>query len=160
MPLRAGYRLSGRVYDQLSGNGIAAARIGFREAQPAFSGHFHNNPRARTHSISQKNGSFVLEGVPPGRITLVVSLDSYVLRELEMLVDDRTAPVEVGLSVGGTIAGRLMAADGATPVVCSWYDKWASEGTQVTNELFCAAFEPNCIQTCDLALRSGRWAIL
>ncbi|MFZ2507087.1 MAG: carboxypeptidase-like regulatory domain-containing protein, partial [Steroidobacteraceae bacterium] len=58
----------------------------------------------------------VLEGVPSGRITLEISAKDYADRELDIVVGDETSPLEIGLSIGGTIAGRLTAADGITPV--------------------------------------------
>ncbi|MEX2150285.1 MAG: carboxypeptidase-like regulatory domain-containing protein [Steroidobacteraceae bacterium] len=113
LPLRAGHRLHGRVYDEASGAGIAAASIAFREAGK---GRFEGNFRSRVRVTSAKNGSFELHGVPPGRVTLEISAQDYAGQELEIIVSDETSPFEVGLSLGGTIAGRLTAADGITPV--------------------------------------------
>ncbi|MFZ2507686.1 MAG: carboxypeptidase regulatory-like domain-containing protein, partial [Steroidobacteraceae bacterium] len=113
LPLRAGHRLRGRVYDEASGAGIAAATIAFRESDM---GRFEGNFRSRVRVTSEKNGSFVLEGVPSGRVTLDIWAQDYAGRELDIVVSDETPPLEVGLSIGGTIAGRLTAADGITPV--------------------------------------------
>ena len=113
LPLRRGNTLRGRVYDGASQAGIGAASIGFREADV---GRFEGNWRTRPHVSSSKDGSFVLNGVPSGRITLEVSANDYASRELDVAVADDTAPVEIALSSGGMIAGRLTAADGATPV--------------------------------------------
>ncbi len=113
LPLRRGHTLRGRVYDGASQAGIASASIGFREAD---TGRFEGNWRTRPHVSSSKDGSFVLNGVPPGRITLEVSANDYASRELDVAVADDTAPVEIALSSGGMIAGRLTAADGVTPI--------------------------------------------
>ncbi len=113
LPLRPGHRLRGRVYDEISGVGIASASIGFRESHV---GRFEGNWRMRVHVTSEKNGSFVLEGAPPGRITLAISAQDYAGRELDVVVGEETSPLEIGLSAGGTIAGHLTAADGLTPV--------------------------------------------
>jgi len=113
LPLRAGHRVHGRVYDEASGAGIAAASIAFRESD---TGRFEGNFRSRVRVTSAKNGSFELQGVPPGRVTLEISAQDYAGRELEIIVGDETSQLEVALSPGGMIAGRLTAVDGTTPV--------------------------------------------
>ena len=116
VPLVRGYTLRGRVYDQASGAGIASAHIGFHETgKHRFEGEWRLRPRTR----SQAGGAFILNGIPPGRITLEVHADNYASRELDVAVDDSTAPLEVALSSGGSIAGRLTAADGATSIAGS-----------------------------------------
>lgn len=116
LPLRPGHKLRGRVYDEISRIGIAAASISFRDANV---GRFEGNWRSRAGTTSGKDGSFVLDGVPPGRVTLEIDAQDYAGRELDVFVDKQTSPVEIGLSSGGTIAGRLTAADGVTPVAGS-----------------------------------------
>jgi hypothetical protein len=111
--LNRGYIVRGRVYDQASQVGIASATISFREAAM---GRYDGNWRSRPQFKSSKDGSFVLKGVPPGRMTLEVSANDYAGRELDIVVADDTAPLEIGLSSGGLIAGRLTAADGTTAV--------------------------------------------
>ena len=113
LPLRRGHTLRGRVYDGASQVGIASASIGFREGDV---GRFEGNWRTRPRGSSSKDGSFVLNGVPPGRVTLEVSANDYASRELDVAVAEDTAPVEIALSSGGMIAGRLTAADGVTPM--------------------------------------------
>lgn len=113
VPLVRGYALRGRVFDEASGTGIVQASISFRMAgQHPYEG----NWRLRPSTQSRKDGSFVLNGIPPGRITLAVGANSYASREIDIAVGDDVAPLEVGLSSGGVVAGRLTAADGATPV--------------------------------------------
>jgi hypothetical protein len=116
LPQASGYRVRGRVYDELSGVGIAAASVGFRESD---TGRFDGDFRSRVRVSSASNGSFVLEGVPAGRVTLEISAQDYAGREVDVVVGNDTAPVDVGLSVGGVITGRLTAADGITPVAGS-----------------------------------------
>jgi hypothetical protein len=113
VPMRAGYALRGRVYDEASGAGVAAADVSFREAQDPL---FGSNWRSRPRIVTRKDGSFALESLPPGRIKLMVSAQEYASRELEVLVGEDMQPVEVGLAAGAFIAGRLTAADGVTPV--------------------------------------------
>jgi hypothetical protein len=58
----------------------------------------------------------MLDGVPSGRVTLEISAQDYASREFDVVVGSETSPLEIGLSAGGTIAGRLTTADGVTPV--------------------------------------------
>jgi hypothetical protein len=111
--LDRGHTVRGRVYDQASQAGIASATIVFREAN---TGRYDGNWRSRPQFKSSKDGSFVLKGVPPGSITLNVSASDYAGRELDLVVGDDTAPLEIGLASGAVIAGRLTAADGVTPI--------------------------------------------
>jgi hypothetical protein len=114
MPLQRGYAVTGRVYDEASGVGIASARIDFRERHV---GRFEGDFRSRPHATSQKDGSFVLEGLPPGAVTLSVYSQNYAERELEIVVDKTLPPLDIALSSGAMLAGRLTDADGVTPVV-------------------------------------------
>jgi hypothetical protein len=113
VPLVRGAVLRGRVFDAASGVGIASAFISFRMAGQ---GRFEGNFRMRPSAQSQVGGAFVLNGIPPGRITLSVGANNYANRELDLVVDENTAPLEIGLASGGLIAGRLAGPDGATPV--------------------------------------------
>ena len=113
LPLRPGHSLRGRIYDEASGAGIAAASVGFREAD---TGRFEGNWRSRVGVTSAKDGSFVLDGLPAGRVTLEISAQDYAGRELNVVAGNDTSPLEIGLSAGGTITGRLTTADGVTPV--------------------------------------------
>jgi hypothetical protein len=118
MPLRRGHAVKGRVYDEATGVGIAAASVNFRESEAH---RFGPNWRIRDSFAvrSQKSGSFVLEGVPSGRITISAGVGGYAAREVEIVVGDETGPVEIALFVGGSISGRLTAADGVTPIAGS-----------------------------------------
>ena len=113
LPLRPGHSLRGRIYDEASGAGIAAASVGFREAGTE---RFEGNWRSRVGVTSAKDGSFVLDGLPAGRVTLEISAQDYAGRELNVVAGNDTSPLEIGLSAGGTITGRLTTADGVTPV--------------------------------------------
>lgn len=112
LPLRPGHALRGRVFDEATGLGIPSATISFRE--PGV-GRFEGNFRIRPRILTGKNGSFVLEGLPPGRVTLEIHANGYAGEERAVVVEDASS-LEIGLSVGGAIAGRLTAADGITPI--------------------------------------------
>lgn len=101
------------MYDESSGGGIAAASILWRDAdQGRYEGDFRNRPQTK----SANDGSFVLENVPSGRITLEVHAMEHEGREVDVLVTADTAPVDIALATGGSISGRLAASDGVTPV--------------------------------------------
>lgn len=116
VPLSRGYTLRGRVYDKASDVGIASAGISFREAGQ---GQFDGNWRLRPRVQAGKDGTFTLNGMPAGRMTLSVYAADYVGRDVEVFVGEDTQPVDIALSSGGSISGRLTAADGATAVVGS-----------------------------------------
>lgn len=111
--LNRGHTVRGRIFDQASQAGIASATISFREAS---TGRYDGNWRSRPLFKSSKDGTFVLNGVPPGSVTLAVDASDYAPRELDVVVGDDTAPLEIGLANGAVIAGRLTAADGVTPI--------------------------------------------
>lgn len=116
LPLRSGHTLRGRVYDEMTRDAIASASIGLRESHV---GRFEGNWRMRSSVQTQKDGSFVLNGVPEGRVTLSVSAREHAEREVDVVVGAKTPPLEIGLSPGATIAGYLAAADGVTPIAGS-----------------------------------------
>lgn len=58
----------------------------------------------------------MLEGVPSGTVNVTAWAREHASRELEVDIPSDSEPLEIGLSAGGTIAGHLVAADGATPV--------------------------------------------
>lgn len=116
VPLSRGYTLRGRIYDEASGIGIASAGIDFRETgQDRYGGNWRLRPRVQ----AGKDGTFTLNGMPAGRMTLSVYAQDYVGREVDVFVSENTQPVDVGMSSGGSISGRLTAADGATTVAGS-----------------------------------------
>ena len=85
--MRRGHAVKGRVYDEASGVGIAAASVNFRESQVD---RFAANWRIRDSFAvrSEKSGSFVLEGVPSGRITISAGIDGCAGRGVEIIVGD------------------------------------------------------------------------
>jgi hypothetical protein len=107
MPLRSGYTVRGRVFEQRSGAAIAEADIyasrsgvGSEEGQSA-------------QAKSNADGTFVLDGVPGGDVNLAVGKRGhFVYRELEIVVDESVPPQEIGLSRGGRIAGVIETATG------------------------------------------------
>jgi hypothetical protein len=116
MPLQRGHAVRGRVYDETSGAGIAAATISFREAHLD---RFDENFWTRVRTTTGKDGSFVFDGVPQGSIIVSVSAPNYAGREIDAFVGKQTSPLQIALSVGGVVMGYLAGADGVTPIAGS-----------------------------------------
>jgi protocatechuate 3,4-dioxygenase beta subunit len=113
VPLTRGNAVRGRIYDEVSNVGIASASISFHESgRPRYDGNYLLRPAVR----SQSDGTFVLDGIPYGRMTLEVGASNYAGRKVDVVVDDDLAPLEIGLSAGASISGRLTASDGVTSV--------------------------------------------
>ena len=113
IPMRPGHALHGRVFDENTDDGIAGANVTFREAHV---GRFEGNFRHRPGTISQKDGKFVLEGLPTGPVVLSVHAENYGPSEMDVMIGNKMPPVAIGLSTGGSIAGYLAGTDGLTPV--------------------------------------------
>jgi hypothetical protein len=106
MPLLRGFAVRGRVLAAATGAGIAEAGVTFRLASAwPFGG---ERPYAKT----KDDGSFVLDGIPGGEITLSIGAQGFAPRELELVVDEKTPPQDVVLSVGGRITGMVTTAAG------------------------------------------------
>jgi hypothetical protein len=111
MPLLRGYAVRGQVVDASTGAGIAEAGIGFRVPADRYGG--YGGPRSAPWAKSKDDGSFVLDGIPGGDIVLTVGAPDHAYRELPLLVDEKTPPQEITLSVGATVAGMVTTTAGA-----------------------------------------------
>ncbi len=109
-PLIRGQRIAGRVFDQATGAPIGSARITWREAHLSFVDALRRLPGGTT---SKPDGSFELDAVASGRVTVMVSASEYAPRELDVVTDAETPRVEIGLGRGAVIAGQLTNADGS-----------------------------------------------
>ncbi|HEY7641100.1 MAG TPA: carboxypeptidase-like regulatory domain-containing protein [Steroidobacteraceae bacterium] len=111
MPLLHGFTLRGRVFDDTTGEGIADAYISFEPPDAAYHGDNFNQPYTR----SKPDGTFEFRGLPGGDQTLSVSSKTHSARSVEVLVNDETPPLDVGLSQagGGEISGRVVTSAGA-----------------------------------------------
>ena len=85
IPLQRGHTLHGRVYDETSGAGIAAAYITFREAHVE---RYGAGFRTRVRATTGKDGSFVLDGVPDGNAPFATDWDG---QELDLQLEKRAA---------------------------------------------------------------------
>jgi hypothetical protein len=112
VPAKRGYKVSGRVFDEASGAGIADAFVGYEELDADV------NEGRKAQVTSTKDGSFVFEGVRAGRYRLTARSPERAERELQIVVSERTPAVEIGLATGGAISGFVLTANG-TPASSS-----------------------------------------
>jgi hypothetical protein len=109
MPLQRGHTLEGRVFDQVSGAGIAEAYVGFRDpgtvrASP--------NPLGDRYEKTRNDGTFVLDGVPSGDMIVTAVASNHASREIALKVSDDTPPLAIGLATGGKVAGMVLSTEG------------------------------------------------
>ena len=109
IPLLRGYAVRGRVFERSTGAGVGGAWIGFRQLNSLSFDKQYSNTK------SKDDGTFVLDGVAGGDITLIVLAEEHAEREVGLVVDDKTAEQQIALSSGGSIAGTITTAAG-TPV--------------------------------------------
>jgi carboxypeptidase family protein len=107
MPLLRGFAVRGRVVAAATGAGIPEAYVTFRV--PTEMG---DNPWA-PYAKAKEDGSFVLDGVPGGDITLTIGAQDFVSRTLDIALDEKTPPLDIALTTGGRIAGVVTTASGA-----------------------------------------------
>jgi hypothetical protein len=103
-----GLAVHGRVYDEDTLLPIADASIGVY-------GGSDDAPTTRS-ATTATDGTFVVEDVDPGYITLGVLAPGYANKHVQAVARNDAAPVEIGLVAGGSIAGILVAPDGTTPI--------------------------------------------
>ncbi len=109
MPLQRGHTLEGRVFDQISGAGIAEASIGFRD--PATVG-ASRNPLGERYEKTRNDGTFVLDGVPSGDMIVTAIASNHASREIALKVGNDTPPLAIGLATGGKVAGMVLSTEG------------------------------------------------
>src|SRR6185295_377910 len=97
--------------------------------------------RQRASTKSKDDGSFALDGVPSGEVTLLATAEDHALREVEIVVEEKTPPQEIALSSGGTIGGLITTVSGA-PIEGRVYLSDASFGRpQLSDEASQFSFE-------------------
>jgi hypothetical protein len=106
--------LRGRVYDEDTTAPIADASVTLLS--------FQTQDKPSEHrSATATDGTFVIEGFTPGYTILRVHAPGYATWKGQIWARDKSPPVEIGLSTGRSISGRLVAADGVTPVAGKVY---------------------------------------
>lgn len=126
LPLQKGHVVRGRVYDEATGAGIAA---GIDVLKPTASMALRTTG-GRSPNTAGEDGSFAIDGVAPGRTTLVVEAKNYTTRTVLVDVGPSTPALQIGLSAGGIIAGRFTTGAGA-PISNEWISLNRSDGSGV-----------------------------
>lgn len=106
MPLLRGFALRGRIVDSTTREGISDAHVTFRRGDDL------NYSDRYTPTMSDEDGTFVLNGIPGGDTVLSINAPKHAYRELMIFVDDKTPEQEIALSAGATIAGVVMTTAG------------------------------------------------
>lgn len=112
--LLKGVKLSGRVVDAITGKGIPSAALRYHlpsETKPA-EWHFY---KRMTAQLTDGDGNFQLEGLPREKVTIIASAPSYA-EARQTLLPDESRSVEIALSKGSSVSGRVIAANTATPL--------------------------------------------
>lgn len=129
LPLQKGHVVRGRVYDEATGAGIAAGIDVLKpDAALALRG-----SGGRRENMAGQDGSFVIDGVAPGSVTLVVEAKNYTTRPVPVEVGPNMPPLQIGLSTGGIVAGRFTTADGK-PIANASISLTRSDGTAGAND--------------------------
>ncbi|MEO8348899.1 MAG: carboxypeptidase regulatory-like domain-containing protein [Acidobacteriota bacterium] len=118
LPLKKGAVLSGRVLDPRKGTGVPNASVSWSEESGgpgmAILAGFGGGQNAQT---TDADGRFRFDGLAAGKINLTARHSDFLdaSKPVEVKEDDETA-VDLTLSIGGSLAGTVVAKDGRTPV--------------------------------------------
>ncbi len=110
--LKKGLDLFGRVLDGYTGEALSDVRVAYGLAnevgEPTF---LRFN---RTTQITDADGNFKFEGVPPGKVTIIAQSPLYAHTQTTVTAVEGTF-VEVRLSKGGALSGHVFETDSLTP---------------------------------------------
>lgn len=112
LSMRKGRSIRGRVFDQATRLPIAAARVRLDDTV-VISRAIVEPPKPEV--LTDPKGMFVLDGLPGAPATLAIGAQGYASQRRTVSAD-RESFVEIGLATGASISGRVVAADGVTPV--------------------------------------------
>jgi len=112
--LLKGVKLSGRVVDAITGEGIPNAAVIYHVASETKPPEWHFYTRF-TAKRTDGEGKFKLDGLPSEKLTIIASAPSYA-EARQTVMPDENGSVEIALSKGGSVSGRVIAANTATPL--------------------------------------------
>lgn len=112
--LLKGVKLSGRVVDGTTGKGIPNAALTYHTARESKSAEWHFYSRM-TAKRTDDDGNFSLDGLPKEEVTIIASAPSYAAAR-KTVMPDENGSVEIALSKGGSVSGRVIAANTAMPL--------------------------------------------
>lgn len=109
-----GVRVSGRVFDKTTKAPVSAFQAGISTSRSG-GGMVINTP-PMLKAFTSDDGSFTLESVPPGPMSLVVMAPGYTAARLPTMTVEEGKPVtdlEVAMDTGVKLTGRVTGPDGA-----------------------------------------------
>jgi len=103
--LLPGTVLSGRVTDERTGRGVPEARVDVfgSGGVPASGG-----SGSRDELVTDVEGRFLAEGLPPGKATVYVQHPDYVAGSESVVLSERGGDVAVALAPGGSLGGLVV----------------------------------------------------
>lgn len=111
--VRAGGRVTGRVVEKDSSKPVTAFQAGISTSRGGGGGFVSMGP-PQLRDFTSDDGSFVLENVPAGAMTLVVNAPGYASGRLNITVEEgkTVSDVEVPLDAGVKLVGRVTGSNG------------------------------------------------
>ena len=110
--LLRGVKLSGRVVDAATGKGIRDAAVMYHIASETKPAQWHFYARMMAERTGD-DGEFELDGLPKEKLAIIASAPSYA-EASQIVMPDENGSVEIALAKGGSISGRVIAANAAT----------------------------------------------
>ncbi|HET8773606.1 MAG TPA: carboxypeptidase regulatory-like domain-containing protein [Thermoanaerobaculia bacterium] len=134
-----GGRVTGRVVDKSTGKPLTSFQAGVASSQDGMMG---GPPQLR--EISSEDGSFTLESVPAGALSLVAGAHGYASTRLNVTIEEgkTLSGVELSLDAGVRLTGRVTGPDGAAladvsvrvePSRTRPFLAWGPESTSITD---------------------------
>lgn len=113
--LPKGLKLSGRVVDATSGKGIPNAALTYHLASETKPPEWHFYMRT-TAKRTDREGNFELDGLPENKLTVIASAPSYAETRQTVIPNEENGSVEIAMSKGASVSGRVIAPNTATPL--------------------------------------------
>ncbi|MFN7971577.1 MAG: carboxypeptidase regulatory-like domain-containing protein [Acidobacteriota bacterium] len=110
--LARGLRLRGRVVDD-EHRPLPGARVAAQPASQSNPSMMRMNDGDTVAALTDDDGAFRLDGVPPGVVSLAASVEGRVAARKELTLDGDREGVEITLSKGQTVTGLVRRRDGA-----------------------------------------------
>jgi 5-hydroxyisourate hydrolase-like protein (transthyretin family) len=114
LSLRRGRGLLGRVVAAATGTPVPGATVSYREPGTGSEEPLLAANGVAPSTLTDGDGHFELEGLPPGKLFLVAREPSYA-EAIQEVNADRSAFVELRLPSGAAVSGQVLLPDGRTP---------------------------------------------
>lgn len=122
--LERGLSVTGRVINRMTGLGVPRVRVAYEQPRPMGPPAAPREPAGST-VVTDGDGAFVLDGLPEGRLSLVVPQSThYSAASVEVDVRGSGTYAEIPVSSGGTIQGTVMLSDRNSPASGATVELW------------------------------------